>query len=41
MDINIKLKYTSTIMNAWLYGVENTANIFFDNQSYFIEDGGP
>ncbi|KYC54319.1 MAG: hypothetical protein AMQ74_00071 [Candidatus Methanofastidiosum methylothiophilum] len=40
MDINVKLKYTSTIMNAWLYGVENTANIFFDKPKLFYRRWG-
>lgn len=40
MEINVKLKYTSTIMNAWLYGVENTANIFFDKPKLFYRRWG-
>ena len=35
-----KLRFTQIIMNSWLYGVESTANVFFDRPKLFYRGGG-
>lgn len=35
-----KLRFTQVIMNAWLYGVESTANVFFDRPKLFYRKWG-
>ena len=39
MDTEKRLKYVGVIMNAWLYGVEDTANLFFDKPNFSIVNG--
>ncbi len=40
MTFEKKLKFTQVIMNAWLYGVESTANLFFDRPKLFYRKWG-
>lgn len=40
MAEDMKLRFTQIIMNAWLYGVESTANIFFERPKLFYRRWG-
>lgn len=40
MTTDRKLRFTQIIMNAWLYGVESTANLFFDRPKLFYRKWG-
>jgi len=40
MSVDKKLRFTQVIMNAWLYGVESTANVFFDRPKLFYRKWG-
>ncbi|NMC59565.1 MAG: hypothetical protein GYA51_09325 [Candidatus Methanofastidiosa archaeon] len=40
MVIDKKLRFTQIIMNAWLYGVESTANVFFERPKLFFRRWG-
>jgi hypothetical protein len=40
METEKRLKYVGVIMNAWLYGVEDTANLFFDKPKLFYRKWG-
>ncbi|HQQ49357.1 MAG TPA: hypothetical protein PLJ72_06845 [Methanofastidiosum sp.] len=39
-SVDTKLRFTQVIMNAWLYGAESTANVFFDRPKLFYRRWG-